>query len=47
MKFHGFPNNKTRIGEISELTFDKISSFTENDKIEYLKDEIKTRYNSA
>lgn len=45
-RFHSIPNNKTRIGEINELTFEKVSLLSGNDKIEYLKNEIKTRYNN-
>lgn len=46
-KFHSFPNNRTRIGEINKLTFEKVSQFSESDKINYLKNEIKTRYNNV
>lgn len=45
-RFHSISNNKTRIGEINELTFEKVSLFSESDKVEYLKNEIKTRYNT-
>jgi DNA-directed RNA polymerase subunit RPC12/RpoP len=44
-RFHSLKKNKTRIGMVGELTFNNISTFSENEKIIYLKNKLKTRYN--